>query len=84
MPVQSIEDFGETVKVASKAQVDRFLTVRRRLSRNDIRVIVMSHAIRVLSGARTKTAALDGLRRADTSLELLIDALVRNGAGAPE
>jgi adenine-specific DNA methylase len=56
-------------------QVRRFAEVRRRLSRNDVRVIVMSQLIRELSKSPSEHIALSALNDCEPSVEALITNL---------
>lgn len=59
----------------AEAQVSRLGAAHRKLSRNDVRVIVMAQLLRQVSFAPTLEAALDILDSAAPETELMIDRL---------
>jgi len=66
--------FSAAIPIAAD-QVRRFREAGRRLSRNDIRVIVMAHLLRELSGSDSIDAALRLLDSANSKIEALIEDL---------
>jgi hypothetical protein len=60
-------------------QVRRLRDAGRRLSRNDVRVIVMAQVLKRLSGSRTMEPALRALRASNGEIETLIEELHGSG-----
>lgn len=60
-------------------QIHRFRQVGRRLSRNDVRVIIMAQLLRELSGSHSKEAALRSLDLVNNDIETLIEDLYATG-----
>jgi putative DNA methylase len=58
----------------AEAQVARFSAARRRLSRNDVRVIVMSHALKGLTSIRSDRA-LDELQDLEATIQQRIERI---------
>lgn len=68
-------DPWRTIRSVAAEQVQRMRVSGRRLSRNDVRVIVMAQLLRQLSNSRTPEAALSSLDSADGRIEALIAEL---------
>lgn len=68
-------DLWETVAPPAQEQVDRMRNAGRRLSRNDIRIIVMAQLLRQISCSPTVEAALHLLDTAEGETETLIDRI---------
>ena len=68
-------DPWRTIRSVAAEQVQRMRVSGRRLSRNDVRVIVMAQLLRQLSNSRTPEAALSSLDAADGRIEALIAEL---------
>lgn len=71
-------DLLESVFTLSKRQIERLNASGRALSRNDVRVIVMSHLLRQLSLAPTAETAVALLDAHTTEAESIISALHRS------
>lgn len=69
------DDPLQTATPVAAAQVRRFHEAGRQLSRNDIRVIVMAHLLRELSGSHSMEAALRLLDTSNGEIEALIENL---------
>ncbi len=67
--------FTDTVSRSAAAQVGRFNDAGRFLSRNDVRIIVMAHALRLLSVASTPEVGLALLDAHDGEIEGIISEL---------
>jgi adenine-specific DNA methylase len=74
-------DLGGTVAPRARAQVDRLRISGRRLSRNDVRIIVMAHLLRQVSRSPTMDSALQLLSSANGETEALIDSIHIAGGG---
>jgi len=74
-------DLWGTVAPRAQAQVDRLRASGRRLSRNDVRIIVMAQLLRLISRLPTLEAALDRLNTANGETETLIDRVHAAGGG---
>ena len=74
-------DLRDTVIPAASRQVARFRDAGRRLSRNDVRVVVMAQLIRWLSASPTVEGALDVLESSDDEIEACIDRMHSGGNG---
>jgi len=61
--------------LSSKAQIERLRDVGRRLSRNDVRIVVMAHLLREASCSPTLESALRLLVSASNKAEMLVDSL---------
>ena len=72
----------EIVAPAAQAQAGRLRTSGRRLSRNDVRIIVMAHLLRHISRAPTLDSALELLNSASGGTEALIDRIHAADRGA--
>ncbi len=68
-------DWINAVHAAAARQVSRFKAAHRRLSRNDVRVIVTSQALKVLSGIGDTMREVSLLESATVRLENIIDQL---------
>ena len=68
-------DLSNTVFVMAAEQMRRFRDAGRRLSRNDVRVIVMAQLVRQLSVSHTAEAALNLLECSDDEIETHIGRL---------
>ena len=68
-------DLWETIRPVAGEQVERMRASGRRLSRNDVRVIVMAQLLRQLSISHTMEAALTLLDGADSDIEAFITQL---------
>ena len=68
-------DLWETIRPVAGEQVERMRASGRRLSRNDVRVIVMAQLLRRLSISHTVEAALTLLDGADSDIEAFIAQL---------
>jgi putative DNA methylase len=68
------EDFGSAVERA-KAQISRLRSVNRKMSRNDIRVILMGQILRVMSCHSPSSVALKELQMLEKQLDQHIDEL---------
>ena len=68
-------DLWGTVTPVAAEQVRRLRDAGRRLSRNDVRVIVMAQLLRLLSVSHTMEAALRSLDTSNGEIEALIDEL---------
>ena len=68
-------DVWDTVFPMATEQVVRFRDAGRRLSRNDVRVILMAHLLRQLSVSHTAEAALNTLESSDDAIEIHIGRL---------
>jgi len=75
-------DFWETVKSMAAEQARRLRDAGRRISRNDIRVIVMAQVLRQLSVSYTMEAAVRFLQAGDGEIRNLIDELYLSGRSA--
>lgn len=70
--------WGEAIRAAT-SQVERFRASGRRLSRNDVRIIVMGQLLRPLSGASSTQDALAHLDALAGEIEPFISALHASG-----
>jgi adenine-specific DNA methylase len=84
-------DLWGIVAPPAQAQVDRLRTAGRRLSRNDVRIIVMAQLLRQVSRSPTLESALQLLDSANSETEALIDRIhtagggrIRNKTNSPE
>lgn len=84
-------DFWGTVAPPAQAQTDRLRTSGRRLSRNDVRIIVMAQLLRQVSRSPTMESALQLLDSANGETEALIDRIhtaaggtIKNKTTSPE
>lgn len=68
-------DLWGTVAPPAQAHVDRLRAAGRRLSRNDVRIIVMSHLLRQISRLPTLELALELMDAASGETEALIDRI---------
>jgi hypothetical protein len=75
-------DLWGTVAPPAQAQVDRLRASGRRLSRNDVRIIVMAQLLRQISRSPTLEAALVRLDTVNGETETLIDRIYGAGGGA--
>ena len=73
------DDLWGTIRSVASEQVARMRASGRRLSRNDVRVIIMAQLLRLLSISHRTEAALSLLGTGDRQVEALIDEL--HGAG---
>ena len=74
-------DLSGTVAPLAQAQVDRLRNSGRRLSRNDVRIIVMAQLLRQISRSPTMESALQLLDSANSETEALIDRIHMAGGG---
>lgn len=74
-------DLWGTVAPPALAQANRLRTSGRRLSRNDVRIIVMAHVLRQVSLSPTMESALQLLDLANGETEVLIDRIHTAGGG---
>ena len=82
-PCVSDGDPWDAVRSAAAKQAARFRTVGRRLSRNDVRVVLMAQLVRRLSMYSTVDAALDALASCCSDIEARIDLVHRASGDAP-
>jgi len=75
-------DLRRTVAPSAQAQADRLRASGRRLSRNDVRIIVMAQLLRQISLSPTLETALHRLDTSNGETELLIDNIHAVGVGA--
>lgn len=68
-------DLWGQVRFSAAGQVGRLRTSGRKLSRNDVRIIVMAQLIRQLSRSHTWDSALTVLESSASEIEVAIDAL---------
>jgi adenine-specific DNA methylase len=68
-------DLWETVAPPAQEQVNRLRAAHRKLSRNDVRIIVMAQLLRQLSRSPTLASALYLLDSANGDTEVLIDRI---------
>ena len=73
-------DLWGTVAPLAQAQYDRLRASGRRLSRNDVRVIVMAQILRQVSRSATPESALHLLDTANGETEMLIDSIHTAGS----
>lgn len=73
--VRNGDDFSGNVANRAIVLTERLRAAGRRLSRNDVRVIVMAHALREASVAPTKEDALNLLDMTSIDVEALIDRI---------
>lgn len=73
-------DLWGTIRSVATGQIQRMRTSGRRLSRNDVRVIIMAQLLRQLSNSHAMTAALAALDAADGQVEALIRELHAAGS----
>lgn len=75
------DDLWSSVESLAAEQVRRFRVVGRRLSRNDVRIVIMAQLLRRLSGSGDGVGALDLLDVSNSIIEDMIERLhVRFGA----
>lgn len=74
-------DLWGTVAPSARAQAERLRASGRRLSRNDVRIIVMAQLLRQISRSPTLESALRLLDTANSETETLIDRIHAAGAG---
>ena len=74
-PQEWTEDLWSTILPTVSEQIRRLRERGRKLSRNDIRIVVMAQLIRKLSGSRTLEAALSLLETSETHIEAAIQSL---------
>ncbi len=74
-PHRQNDDLWGTIRPIVAEQVQRMRATARRLSRNDVRVIVMAQLLRQLSSSRTMETALSSLDAVDGEIEALIAEL---------
>jgi adenine-specific DNA methylase len=74
-------DLWGTVMPPAQAQADRLRTSGRRLSRNDVRIIVMAQLLRQVSRSPRMESALQLLDSANGETEVLIDRIHAAGGG---
>jgi adenine-specific DNA methylase len=74
-------DLSGTAAPLAQAQADRLRTSGRRLSRNDVRIIVMAQLLRQVSRSPTMESALQLLDSANGETEALIDRIHKAGDG---
>jgi len=73
-------DLWGTVAPPAQAQADRLRASGRRLSRNDVRIIVMAQLLRQVSRSETPESALHLLDTANGETETLIDSIHTAGS----
>ncbi|MCC6489503.1 MAG: DUF1156 domain-containing protein [Candidatus Hydrogenedentes bacterium] len=76
-------DLWGTVAPPAQAQAGRLRASGRRLSRNDVRIIVMAQLLRQVSRSPTMASALHLLDTANGETEALIDRIHAAGGGTP-
>lgn len=74
-------DLWETVSPPARAHAERLRKAGRKLSRNDVRIIVMAHLLWQVSRSRTVELALNLLHSANGKTEALIDRIHAAGGG---
>jgi adenine-specific DNA methylase len=74
-------DLWKSVAPPAKAQAERLRKAGRKLSRNDVRIIVMAHLLRQVSRSPTLESALHLLDSANGETEALIDRIHAAGGG---
>lgn len=74
-------DLWGTVAPPAQAQAERLRASHRRLSRNDVRIIVMAQLLRQVSRSPTIESALHLLDTANGETEMLIDYIHAAGGG---
>lgn len=74
-------DLWGTVAPPARAQAERLRASGRRLSRNDVRIIVMAQLLRQISRSPTLESALRLLDAANSETETLIDHIHAAGVG---
>ena len=74
-------DLWGTVAPAAQAQAERLRASGRKLSRNDVRIIVMAQLLRQVSRSPTMESALHLLDTANGETETLIDRMHAAGGG---
>lgn len=74
-------DLWGTVAPSARAQAERLRASGRRLSRNDVRIIVMAQLLRQISRSPTLESALRLLDAANSETETLIDRIHAAGVG---
>jgi adenine-specific DNA methylase len=74
-------DLSGTIAPPAQAQADRMRAFGRRLSRNDVRIIVMAQLLRKISRSPTVDYALQLLDSANRGTEALIDRIHAAGSG---
>ncbi len=77
-------DLLGTVAPPAQAQAERLRVSGRRLSRNDVRIIVMAQLLRQVSRSPTMESALQLLDTANGETEALIDRIHAAGGGTPK
>lgn len=74
-------DLRKTVEPPAQTQADRMRKAGRKLSRNDVRIIVMAQILRQISCMPTPESALHLLESAKGETESLIDRIHNAGSG---
>jgi putative DNA methylase len=77
-------DLWGTVAPPAQEQVNRLRAANRKLSRNDVRIIVMAQLLRQLSRSPTLDSALHLLDSANGDTEALIDRIHGGPSGQPD